>query len=213
LSLARYDGMVFFGSPDDFTTYFDSNGATNCDWNIGDVTTGIVRAMVFDDSIPPHLWLGTSGTLYDCDISALTYGNCNGLTYNSRDAFAGNNDNITALAYDGGSLWAGSSTKGVAVYSVTALLPDYLWDTMRPEPSKRLPSNNVTALALDPAHHYIYVGTFDAGLVRIDWVDQSVTVYTTGYGLPSNHITALALDAINEILWVGTDAGVVRALF
>jgi len=72
-----------------------------------------------------------------------------------------------------------------------------------------LPSNIVTALAVDP-RNTVWVGT-EAGLVQIAPDRRTVTAFTThNSGLANDQIRALEFDPKTGALWIGTMGGLSR---
>ncbi len=114
-----------------------------------------------------------------------------------------NGDDILALVYRDGLIWAGTRGGGLLRWDAEG---NYV---QRLAPQQPLPSNNVRALAIDDLGR-VWIGT-SRGLAVLDdgptpaIGDDTWLVYTqesTAGGLPSNDLRALAIDG--DIVYVGT---------
>lgn len=79
--------------------------------------------------------------------------------------------------------------------------------TVYDKTNSKLESNTITSLLFDQKNNYMWIGTFQGGLIRWDLSIDTMTLYDVGNSnISDNYITALALDSLDR-LYVGTHQG------
>jgi hypothetical protein len=235
------DGSVLIGTADDYTVY-DRGLATPavvCELSVPPGTSAdACSAMAHDQDANAGLMLGTNAGLYGCLLTINRTSDPPTCSHDCSADFSGvfpaSGDAISALVFDDGGtpndgslpsmwlddvMWIGSRGQGIAVsdYRDNAIY------TLMDDPSvwNAMPSKSVTALAYDREGGRLYIGTSDAGLMRVDVTHNAATAtpvwgfsqwsYLTTPALPSGNVRALAIDTDRRVLWIGTAAGLVRA--
>jgi ligand-binding sensor domain-containing protein len=97
-----------------------------------------------------------------------------------------------------GTVWIGTDN-GAACYQ------NEQWITLN---LSGLNGNKVTSIAIDD--DFIWIGTYDNGIMVYNTIEQTNQVINLKNGLISNGVNTIVIDQIEEIVWVGTDKGVSR---
>jgi len=130
--------------------------------------------------------------------------------FNSKDSSkikVNSRDILDIVEDELGNIWMGTISDGLVQLNIDKkLVQKFNADGM---PNTQIPSNNV--FALYNSQQYLWAGTQDAGLVRIDKSsinqDELVTdIYDTGAGLASNAIYGLLSD--QQYMWVSHSNGI-----
>ncbi|HRH36869.1 MAG TPA: triple tyrosine motif-containing protein, partial [Flavobacteriales bacterium] len=116
---------------------------------------------------------------------------------------------ISAMHFgEGGALWIGTR-QGLLEWRPT----EQRWAVHRHDASdpRSLPSDRIFSLCPDPDEpdSFLWVGTEDAGLARMDLRTHTCTTYDVRAGLPNNTIYGVLADA-HHLLWVSTNRGLCR---
>ncbi|MCG8417735.1 MAG: hypothetical protein MJE77_07295 [Proteobacteria bacterium] len=157
----------------------------------GDVSTVNAHAIV---TLGPLLWAGTTTQLVGIDPNGM-------LPDVSIDVFAGNNDEIEAIAVHGSELWIGSKGKRIARLNPAAMAST-VYTT-----SERLPDGEVHDLAVDMAGD-IWAAT-KKGVARFK-ADRQVWLTIDGNGLQGRaDLQAIAIDESGgrRAIYVGGQQG------
>ncbi|MBK9075959.1 MAG: hypothetical protein IPL77_13465 [Flavobacteriales bacterium] len=114
---------------------------------------------------------------------------------------------VSALHFGAdGSLWLGTR-QGVLEWRAQQ------WTVHKPVPGdpNSLPSERIFSLCADPdsADAVLWVGTEDAGLVRMDMRSGRCLTFDVSKGLPNNTVYAMLADA-HRNLWISTNGGLCR---
>ncbi len=116
-------------------------------------------------------------------------------------------DFISNLTGDAdGNLWI-ASPQGLYLLKTDALSLVNYREAFTKAPT--LASTNITCVLPD-TNHVVWIGTTDAGLIRLDTGNGQTTLFTNAiHGLPDNQIMSLIKDR-NNLLWVTTRKGIAR---
>lgn len=113
---------------------------------------------------------------------------------------------VSALHFGSdGSLWLGTR-QGVLEWRAQQ------WTVHKPVPGdpNALPSERIFSLCPDPdSAQVLWVGTEDAGLVRMDMRNGRCRIFDVRTGLPNNTVYAILTDAQRN-LWISTNGGLCR---
>lgn len=155
---------------------------------------------------------GTSGELWIAGTGLARFDTrSHQFTYYRHDpknqASLGDEGLMLALPTRDGSVWAGSSRRGISRLNqasgrFTHYQPDYH------QPLGKLNDKDIRCMYEDQKGR-VWIGTNQGGLNLYQPQTDSFIAFTTHHGLPSNHITGILEDEAGN-LWLATNQGVCR---
>ena len=195
---ATYDhnGFLWFGTYKAGLNRFDPNTRQFTTYKFEEHNPYSIRQndvrLLFEDS-KNQLWVGTNNgglQIWDPDIDGFL-----------RVPYFENTDVRSIVEAPDGGFWVGVYWSWFGYYHPDENIFRRFDQTFIPE----LTNNRVSSLLL--SDNYLWIGTRNAGLLKLNLKDSSYTHYDEQVGLINNSVRALSKDSAGD-LWISTDRGI-----